>query len=427
MIAGLETPDAGQVEDRRRRRRRVRPQRRGVGFVFQHYAAVQAHDRRGQRRVRADDPSGARRRRSASGCRSCSGSSSSTGWRSATRRSSRAASGSGWRSRGRSRSSPRCCSWTSRSARSTHASARSCARGSATCTTEPTSRRCSSRTTRRRRWTSPTRSSCMNGGRVEQVGSPHDLYEQPASEFVMSFVGPVNRLGDALVRPHDVELSLAPADGAEEAMVDRVVRLGFEVRVELVRRRRRAARGAADARRGGAGSGSSAGQTVYVRATREKRLPAERQGRPDVSARTPRLRLGGEALRLLREVRRRRGRRASSSRAPTAGTPARRSRRLQVLRGARVRDVLRRLAVDVRDRPLERAEDVRERDLLGRPREPVAADRRRAGSRRSRRGAGRAGCSRGTSPGSSCAAASRSPLIGPSPAAAASSAHARSA
>ena len=76
----------------------------------------------------------------------------------------------------------------------------------------------------------------LNDGRVEQVGSPRELYEQPANEFVMSFVGPVNRLGDTFVRPHDVELLLEPdGDGSAEAMVERVVHLGFEVRVELVR------------------------------------------------------------------------------------------------------------------------------------------------------------------------------------------------
>src|SRR3954464_14028548 len=76
----------------------------------------------------------------------------------------------------------------------------------------------------------------LNEGRVEQVGSPRDLYEQPANEFVMSFVGPVNRLGDTFVRPHDVELLLEPeGEGCAEAMVERVVHLGFEVRVELVR------------------------------------------------------------------------------------------------------------------------------------------------------------------------------------------------
>jgi len=75
----------------------------------------------------------------------------------------------------------------------------------------------------------------LNGGRVEQVGSPRELYEQPANEFVMSFVGPVNRVGDTFVRPHDVEVRLEPEDGSTEAMVERVVHLGFEVRVELVR------------------------------------------------------------------------------------------------------------------------------------------------------------------------------------------------
>ena len=75
----------------------------------------------------------------------------------------------------------------------------------------------------------------LNDGRVEQVGSPRELYEQPANEFVMSFVGPVNRLGESYVRPHDVELLLEPDGAASEAMIERVVHLGFEVRVELLR------------------------------------------------------------------------------------------------------------------------------------------------------------------------------------------------
>jgi sulfate/thiosulfate transport system ATP-binding protein len=77
----------------------------------------------------------------------------------------------------------------------------------------------------------------MNRGRIEQIAAPRDLYERPANEFVMSFVGPVNRLGDTFVRPHDVELQLVP-DGAgagAEARVERIVHLGFEVRVELQR------------------------------------------------------------------------------------------------------------------------------------------------------------------------------------------------
>jgi sulfate transport system ATP-binding protein len=75
----------------------------------------------------------------------------------------------------------------------------------------------------------------LNEGRVEQVGSPRELYESPANEFVMSFVGPVNRLGQTFVRPHDLDVTLEPDAGSSEAMVERVVHLGFEVRVELVR------------------------------------------------------------------------------------------------------------------------------------------------------------------------------------------------
>ncbi len=75
----------------------------------------------------------------------------------------------------------------------------------------------------------------MNRGAVEQVAGPRELYEHPANEFVMSFVGQVNRVGDAFVRPHDLELTLEPAPDAPEATVERILHLGFEVRVELVR------------------------------------------------------------------------------------------------------------------------------------------------------------------------------------------------
>jgi sulfate/thiosulfate transport system ATP-binding protein len=74
----------------------------------------------------------------------------------------------------------------------------------------------------------------INAGRIEQTGTPDDLYERPANPFVMGFVGPVSRLGDSWVRPHDIEVLEDPADGAIEAMVERVARVGFEVRVEAV-------------------------------------------------------------------------------------------------------------------------------------------------------------------------------------------------
>jgi sulfate transport system ATP-binding protein len=75
----------------------------------------------------------------------------------------------------------------------------------------------------------------MNGGHIEQIAPPRELYDHPANEFVMSFVGPVNQLGEAFIRPHDVELLLEPNGSTQEAMVQRLVHLGFEVRVELVR------------------------------------------------------------------------------------------------------------------------------------------------------------------------------------------------
>jgi sulfate/thiosulfate transport system ATP-binding protein len=74
----------------------------------------------------------------------------------------------------------------------------------------------------------------MNAGRVEQVGTPRDLYEHPANVFVMGFVGQVTRLGEHFLRPHDVELRRHPNDATAEAMVERLVHLGFEVRADLV-------------------------------------------------------------------------------------------------------------------------------------------------------------------------------------------------
>ncbi|TCC00194.1 sulfate ABC transporter ATP-binding protein [Micromonospora zingiberis] len=74
----------------------------------------------------------------------------------------------------------------------------------------------------------------INEGRVEQIGSPDDLYDQPANEFVMRFLGPVTQLGDQLVRPHDLRLStdLTGTTGAA-ARVTRVTRIGFEIRVDV--------------------------------------------------------------------------------------------------------------------------------------------------------------------------------------------------
>jgi len=73
----------------------------------------------------------------------------------------------------------------------------------------------------------------MNTAEIEQVGSPRDVYDRPATEFVMGFLGPVSRIDGRLVRPHDVTVSPLPRSDAIEAVVSRVVHLGFEVRIEL--------------------------------------------------------------------------------------------------------------------------------------------------------------------------------------------------
>ena len=73
----------------------------------------------------------------------------------------------------------------------------------------------------------------MNKGQIEQVGAPREVYDNPATPFVMGFLGPVSTVDGKLVRPHDMSISLMPTDSAIEAMVSRVVHLGFEVRVEL--------------------------------------------------------------------------------------------------------------------------------------------------------------------------------------------------
>jgi len=77
----------------------------------------------------------------------------------------------------------------------------------------------------------------INHGRLEQVGSPSDLYDRPANDFVLTFVGPATTIGGRYVRPHDIGLTRVDAGvvsaGRHRATVARVANLGFEVRVEL--------------------------------------------------------------------------------------------------------------------------------------------------------------------------------------------------
>ncbi len=73
----------------------------------------------------------------------------------------------------------------------------------------------------------------INDGMIEQIGTPDDLYDRPASEFVLSFLGPVTRLGGNLIRPHDIEISRYEQSATASGPITRWTRVGFEVRLEV--------------------------------------------------------------------------------------------------------------------------------------------------------------------------------------------------
>ncbi|UXA16384.1 sulfate/molybdate ABC transporter ATP-binding protein [Mycobacterium sp. SMC-4] len=129
------------------------------------------------------------------------------------------------------------------------------------------------------------RIAVLNQGRIEQVGAPSDVYDKPANAFVMSFLGAVSLLNGALVRPHDIrvgrnpEMAIATSDdsvqatGVTRAVIDRIVLLGFEVRVELTNAATNTPFTAQITRGDAEALGLKEGDTVYVRATRVPTLP----------------------------------------------------------------------------------------------------------------------------------------------------------
>jgi sulfate/thiosulfate transport system ATP-binding protein len=129
------------------------------------------------------------------------------------------------------------------------------------------------------------RIAVLNKGRVEQVGSPTEVYDTPASGFVMSFLGAVSSLNGTLVRPHDIRVGLNPdmaisqadasisSTGVLRATIDRIVMLGFEVRVELTAAIDNGSFTAQITRGDAEALGLKEGDTVYVRATRVPPIP----------------------------------------------------------------------------------------------------------------------------------------------------------
>jgi len=129
------------------------------------------------------------------------------------------------------------------------------------------------------------RIAVLNKGRIEQVGSPTDVYDAPANAFVMSFLGAVSSVNGSLVRPHDIRVGRNPdmaiassddsvqATGVLRATIDRIVMLGFEVRVELTSAADHTPFTAQITRGDAEALGLKEGDTVYVRATRVPPLP----------------------------------------------------------------------------------------------------------------------------------------------------------
>ena len=129
------------------------------------------------------------------------------------------------------------------------------------------------------------RIAVLNKGRIEQVGSPTEVYDAPANAFVMSFLGAVSSLNGVLVRPHDIRVGRSPemaigssddsvqATGVTRATIDRIVVLGFEVRVELTSAATHTPFTAQITRGDAEALGLKEGDTVYVRATRVPSLP----------------------------------------------------------------------------------------------------------------------------------------------------------
>ena len=193
----------------------------------------------------------------------------------------------------------------------------------------------------------------MNHARIEQVGSPTELYDTPATEFVMSFVGRANRLGDAWVRPHELKILLDPSDGAIEAIVERDHALRVRREGRAGDRRRRAAGRAAHPRTARRARGRARTDRLGASSTRSvcshRREACLGLGPHSARRRRPRA---------LDEVCERRPLEHVAHRAAKLepGLTERRGR-------AGVGEILRPLPADACDRPLDGSDHIGDRDL----------------------------------------------------------------
>ena len=219
LIAGFELPDAGRVELARRPTSRGRPPfERDVNTVFQDYALFPHMTVLRERRVR---PAGSRRspraeRRTRAEEALEHGAPATTSAR-ASRRSSPAASASASRWPGRSSTARRCCCSTSRSARSTSSCARRCRSSSSAIQREVGITFVFVTHDQEEALTMSDRIAVFNAGRIEQVGTPAEVYEHPANEFVAGFVGVSNVARARRAAVHDPARRRSASLGEGEA------------------------------------------------------------------------------------------------------------------------------------------------------------------------------------------------------------------
>ena len=194
IIAGLEPADSGDVELTGEDATNLPVQRRGVGFVFQHYALFRHMTIRQNVAFGLEVQKPRRRPRSAAGRRAARPGPALRATPSATRRSSRAASGSGWRWPGPWPRGPRSCSSTSRSARSTRKVRDELRTWLRKLHDEVHVTSLFVTHDQQEAFEVSDQIVVLNKGKVEQMGPPQELYEHPATPFVTEFLGSVNVL-----------------------------------------------------------------------------------------------------------------------------------------------------------------------------------------------------------------------------------------
>jgi sulfate transport system ATP-binding protein len=79
----------------------------------------------------------------------------------------------------------------------------------------------------------------MHRGRIEQQGAPHEVYDHPATPFVLRFLGDVNLFargaGTDYVRPHEIDIVAAPTPDTWSVTMGQALTVGPNTRIEFRR------------------------------------------------------------------------------------------------------------------------------------------------------------------------------------------------